>query len=305
MGDEWELFPTGDYFPQHKARTFGTRSGADSSEDDDRAPTIVIARDNRVWLILGSVVRMFDGRNWDGAALPTPMPFTQSDVSGAVFHLQERLVFFTGEGVFRSNGESWTELFKESAWWGGAFDADGALWFITCDSQRNYQLVSLKPDETIVTMDQTDGLADRHLSCLTIDHNGDKWVGTKGGLSRVEDDGPAQQSLQLSTSVSPQGVLTVCAQLTNAGRIIPVSLWLACEFGGTLYYYPDCGGAPTPLNLTLSASSIQNHELVNVDTSSLPSGDYTFYGGIGLLGGMDLLIGARGAKIAVATYRRE
>ena len=34
-------------------------------------------------------------------------------------------------------------------------------------------------------------------------------------------------------------------------------------------------------------------------------GDYTFYGGISLLGGFDLLIGARDNKIAVATYHKE
>ncbi|HUT04025.1 MAG TPA: hypothetical protein VM163_09065 [bacterium] len=304
-GDDWELFPTYDLFPGRAVSfgpaQFGCGTHAKTSGDRGRAPTIVMAPDNRVWLILGSVIRTFDGRNWGGGSLPTPVPFAQSDVSGAVFDVEERLVFFTAQGVFRSDGECWTQLYEESAL-KGTIDADGAIWFIGFDQMWKFELVSIKPDGTVITLDETDGLADCNLLCVTVDHNGDKWVGTTGGLSRVENDGPAQQSLQLSTSVNPQGVLTLSAQLTNAGRIIPVSLWLACQYNGQFYYYPDWGQTPTPVDLTLSASSIQPHVLLNIDTSSLPPGDYTFYGGVSLLGGMDLLIGARGNKIAVATY---
>ncbi len=295
-GDEWELFPTDDHFPQYSA-------GA--SADDDRMPTIVIASDDSVWLILGSFIRRYDGHSWGNDSLPMPMPFAQADVSGAVFDIQQRLVFFTSEGVYRLDGGNWIRLSDEIAR-EGMIDSGGALWFIAYDAEtRHNSLITLKPNGTTIEMDHTDGLADRRLYSVSIDHNGDKWVGTSGGLSRVEDGGPAQQAIELSTNVNPEGILTVSAQLTNAGEIIPVSLWLACEFGGALYYYPDWGPAPTPLNLTLSASSYQNHELFNMDTSSLPQGDYTFYGGISLLGGMDLLIGARGAKIAVATYHKE
>jgi len=302
-GDDWQFFPTDDYFPPFVAAhnsqlTVGTRADMSSLR---RAPIIVMAPDNAVWLILHNVIRTFDGRHWDRSYLPTPMPFTDSKVSDAVFDLQGRLVFFTQEGVFRSNGERWTELFKESAW-SGTIDAAGTLWFTSRDQMSNYQLVSIKPDGTVITFDQTDGLAGCHPLCVTIDHNGDKWVGTTGGLSRLEDDGHAQQSLQLLASVSSQNVLTVSAHLTNAGRIIPVSLWLACQHNDQFYYYPDWGSTPTPVNLTLSASSIQAYTLLNIDTSLLPPGDYTFYGAISLLGGMDLLIGARGAKIAVTTY---
>jgi len=65
------------------------------------------------------------------------------------------------------------------------------------------------------------------------------------------------------------------------------------------------GPIPEGTKRVLGAYSIETEELLRLDTSTLPPGDYTFYGGISLLGGMDLLIGARGAKIAVATYRKE
>ncbi|MBN2207788.1 MAG: hypothetical protein JW759_00605, partial [Candidatus Coatesbacteria bacterium] len=71
------------------------------------------------------------------------------------------------------------------------------------------------------------------------------------------------------------------------------------------YYYPAWGPTPQGTKRVLGAYSIKTEELVRLDTSTLPSGEYTFYGGISLLGGMDLLIGARGAKIAVATYHKE
>jgi len=305
QGDEWEIFSTKSLFPgsiTYSPERSQPKTIAD--DDNDKAPMIAVAPDNSVWLIFGNSIRKYDGQNWEADSLPTPMPFTQSDVHRVVFDIKQRLVFFTKEGVFRTDFESWTELFEETTW-KGLIDADGTLWFITYDSSFDDQLISLKADGTITAIDKADGLADRWFNSLTIDHNGDKWVGTTGGLSRLEDGGPAQQAIELSTSVNPEGVLTVSAQLTNAGRIIPVSLWFACEFGGSLYYYPDWGSTPTPLNLTLSASSIQEQELLNMEASYLPPGDYTFYGGISLLGGMDLLIGARGAKIAVATFDKD
>ena len=290
-GEDWDVYST--------SALFGPGTG------EGRTPVLTVAPNDDVWVILGRLVKIFDGEEWTyHDLLPAPIPFTESTLSHAVFDVEGRLVFFTDEGVYRLDNQNWTELWSGRARY-GLFDTDGALWFIARDELYNDSIVMLRPDGTIMTMDQTDGLADSRLWCLAIDHNGDKWVGTSGGLSRVQDGGPAQQSIELSTNVNPQGILTFSAQLTNAGRIIPVSLWLACEFGGSLYYYPDWGPAPTPLDLTLSASSIRTEDLAQFDTSTLPPGDYTFYGGISLLGGMDLLIGARGAKIAVATYRRE
>jgi len=149
-----------------------------------------------------------------------------------------------------------------------------------------------------------DGLSHGHITAIVIDHNGDKWVGTEYGLNRIEDGGPAQQKFELSVEERPDGYVTVSGTFTNAGAVIPVLLWVACEYDGTLYYYPGWGPTPEVTKRVLGAYSIETEELARLDTSTLPPGDYTFYGGISLLGGMDLLIGARGAKIALATYHK-
>ncbi|MBN1591822.1 MAG: hypothetical protein JW941_01075 [Candidatus Coatesbacteria bacterium] len=285
--DVWDVYPTGSIF----GPGIGGRE----------APTLAIASNDEIWVILDSLISIFDGENWRVDQLPEPLPFADVGVASVVFDLQQRLVFFTQAGVYRLDEGSWKELSSEMTTF-GAFDANGDLWFLAYDSMRRYSVISMKQDGSVAEFHQSDGLAGTRLYSITIDHNGDKWVGTSGGLSRLEDGGPAQQSIALSAAENPVGTLKLAADLTNAGEIIPVSLWLACEYNGNIFYYPNWGPEPSPLNLTLSASSCRTEELVNIDTSLLTPGDYTFYAGISLFGGMDLLIGPRDGKVAIASY---
>jgi len=131
-------------------------------------------------------------------------------------------VFFYGYGglCWGEVGGDWEVLFYGPVR-ALEFDAHGNWWLGTdagllCWDGRRWQ-----------KMTEANGLSNRSITTILIDHNGDKWVGTKHGLNRIEDG------------------------------------------------------------------------------SSLPPGDYTFIGGISLLGGIDLLIGPRDSKLCLARYRKE
>lgn len=142
---------------------------------------------------------------------------------------------------------------------------------------------------------------------VLIDHDGDKWIGTETGLSLLRDDGPAAQKLTLKVIVGhSQGgegrTLLLSGEFINTYTTMPVSLWLACEFGGGFYFYPDWGAAMQSVDIVLPAHSIEARELCSFDADSLPPGSYTFIGGISLRGGAHLMIGARDDKYSFATW---
>ncbi len=142
---------------------------------------------------------------------------------------------------------------------------------------------------------------------VLIDHNGDKWIGTETGLSCLRDGGPAAQKLTLEAIVGhSQGgegeTLLVSGEFINTYTTMPVSFWLACEYDGTFYFYPDWGTTMQSVDIVLPAHSFEMWQLFTFDAEALPSGTYTFIGGISLRGGSHLMIGARDDKYSFATW---
>ena len=287
----WDLFDNESFF-------FKGQQGYER----DQAPTIVGGQ-NCTWFVQGSLISRFEEGSWTDFFMPPPVPFEHSGVTDIVMDLHHRLVFCCTTGIYRLHMDRWMwDRWFPEAVSRPLFDSDGVLWGLAAGWT---EVIRIDEGGQISRFGIRDGLADSSVESLTIDHNGDKWVGTCGGLSRIDDGGPAKQKLELAVEEAPDGYLTVSGTFTNAGAVIPVLLWLACEYEGTLYYYPAWGPTPEGTKRVLGAYSIETEELLRLDTSTLPPGDYTFYGGISLLGGMDLLIGARGAKIAVTTYHKE
>jgi len=244
--------------------------------------------------------KMFDGEQWHhfryGTEL-TPTCLSFPGMRPIVFDAHGSAFLYGYGGAYKGYpGDDWDYIHDEDTMALMA-DSEDTIWLGTENG-----LVYGQPGAWTCISDR---LTHASVTTIAIDHNGDKWVGTAYGLNRIEDGGPAQQKLELAVEASPDGGISVSGTLTNAGAVIPVLLWLACEYDGTLYYYPAWGPIPEGTKRVLGAYSIESEELLRLDTSTLPPGDYTFYGGISLLGGMDLLIGARGAKIAIATYWKE
>jgi len=261
---------------------------------------IDVGPEDIVWFRHGEGFTTFDWETWRHLYHGDQLPVLTHINAHASFDLSGNVILWGSNGVFLGRPEAdWDEIYGPSVY-ALQQDSEGTLWLGT-----SYEGLAFgnRDNWSYVTTD--DGLSDDQVRRIMIDHNGDKWVGTNYGLNRVEDGGPAQQKFELSVEETPDGYLTVSGTFTNAGAVIPVLLWLACEYDDTLYYYPAWGPTPEGTKRVLGAYSIETEELLRLNTSILAPGDYTFYGGISLLGGMDLLIGARGAKIAIAMYRKE
>jgi len=95
--------------------------------------------------------------------------------------------------------------------------------------------------------------------------------------------------------------LLLSGEFINTYTTMPVSLWLACEYDGTLYFYPDWSTTMQSVDIVLPAHSIERRQLFSFDAEALPAGTYTFIGGISLRGGAHLMIGARDDKYSFAT----
>ena len=243
---------------------------------------------------------VYDGVEWDYFTWDD-MPPWDWYLGSAILHfdLEGHAIFHGSAGVCIGDfGGRWDRVYNEAVR-DLALDAAGMIWLGTEEGLLSW-------DRHIwETTDVDDGLSNNAVTVITIDHNGDKWVGTEHGLNRIEDGGAAQQKLELAVDETPDGFITVNGTFTNAGAVIPVLLWFALEVDGALYYYPAWGSAPDGTRRVLGAYSIETEELLRLDTSTLQAGDYTFYGGISLLGGIDLLIGPRKDKITVATYHKD
>ena len=283
--------------------------------DGNTATDIVMGPDNAIWFehfSTGEGYTRFDGQAWSSHYFGDSFP----DLSCPQYYGRRPISFdLTGSAIVFSQHDAAYDDCPDCAFRGTPGEGWEILYngLVTClqsDSSGTFwvgtdQGVAYGETDRWSSIGPDDGLCSDYVTTILIDHNGDKWVGTEHGLNRVDDGGPAKQKLELTVEEAPDGYLTVSGTFTNAGAVIPVLLWLACEYEGTLYYYPAWGPTPDGTKRVLGAYSIETEELLRLDTSTLAPGDYTFYGGISLLGGMDLLIGARGAKMAVATYRKE
>ncbi|HUT02429.1 MAG TPA: hypothetical protein VM163_00865 [bacterium] len=262
--------------------------------------SITVGPGDTLWFEQWEGYTMFDGKQWHHFRYGTDLTPTFLNFPGIcpiVFDAHGSAFLYGYGGAYKGYpGADWEWIYDEDTM-AVATDSEDTIWLGTLNGlvygqPGNWNRIS-------------DPLTHASITTIAIDHNGDKWVGTEHGLNRIEDGGPAQQKLELAAQATPDGYLTVSGTFTNAGAVIPVLLWLACEHNGTLYYYPAWGPTPEGTKRVLGAYSIETEELLRLNASTLPPGDYTFYGGISLLGGMDLLIGARGAKIAIATYHKD
>jgi len=294
-----------EWYPEVGAVSFDNRTWDSYSSDDyfdsELVSSVTVGPQDTVWFQpWWGGYRMFDGEQWHDfkCRIDLPPDYRSSPGTNPIeFDAHGDAYLYGYWGAYKGYpGCDWEYVYDRYTKVLIA-DADDTLWLGTLNG-----LVYGQPDNW---SHMADGLTNASVTTIAIDHNGDKWVGTRYGLNRIEDGGPAQQKLDLAVEEAPDGYLTVSGTFTNAGAVIPVLLWLACEYDGTLYYYPNWAPTPEGTKRVLGAYSIETEELLRLDTSTLPPGDYTFYGGISLLGGMDLLIGARGAKIAVAPYRKE
>ena len=267
------------------------------------------------WALESSTLEGFttyDGETWENLAwdyFPVPSLTVHFDINGNAL--------LSGDGLYRCYPNGDWERILDAFVSDVQSDADGRLYCAATDG------LYFGEKDKWEKISQKDGLCPgwdapaysssypiNGLSQVLIDHDGDKWIGTETGLNLLRDDGPAAQKLTLQVPVGPsQGrsgrTVRLTGEFINTYTTMPVSLWLACEFGGSFYFYPDWGTTMQSVDIVLPAHSIQSRELFSFDADLLPPGTYTFIGGISLRGGAQLMIGARDDKLSFATWVNE
>ena len=222
---------------------------------------------------LNCLYRCYPGGHWD-RILDAFVSHVQSDADG-------RLYCAATDGLYFGEKDNWEKITKEDGLCPG-WDAPAY--------SSSYPTNALQE--------------------VFIDHNGDKWIGTQTGLSCLRDGGPAAQKLTLHAIVGhSQGgegeTLLVSGEFINTYTTMPVSFWLACQYNGSFYFYPDWGTTMQSVDIVLPAHSIEARQLFSFDADMLPPGTYTFIGGISLRGGAHLMIGARDDKYSFASWTNE
>lgn len=267
---------------------------------------------NTKWFTTEYGFTTFDDVEWNHLLMGRDLPW--SIVTKA---LNGQYIVQRGDGFFLLNSDGEGEKISDRReLYGWVMDADGTWWCNmaeTSEAGEGLFAGSNLDDWRQITME--DGLTSPLVSRVLIDHNGDKWLsasklstaaGARSGLHQIIDGGAAQQKLDLSLERSRDDSFGVAATVVNADYLVrPVLLWVACDCNGTMLYYPDWGPTPRPVKMVLCGKSIETHELVHLNTGDLPPGDYTFYGAISLLGGIDCLIGPRDKKFSVITYHKD
>lgn len=268
--------------------------------------TIVVGPDSVKFFASERGCTTFDGHQWRQHAKGRKFGQIASDLGLPYFEARAQ------EGEWGISCEEkhvmFTVLDAEGIRWG--FIPDG----IGHDQEGVFYGVSHTCWRKIATQD---GLSSPEVASIMIDHNGDKWVTAldstrwlfperRSRLQRIVNGGPAEQKLALSLRINDDQSLSVIGEFINASyRVFPVLLWVGCDHDGKMMYYPNWGCSPVPQKRILCGRSIETEELLRLSAADLPPGDYTFYGAISLLGGMDCLIGARDKKFSVVTYHKD
>jgi len=296
-GATWGQFPSDEYFESWEPIS------------------VCVGPGNKMWFRRRSATdylpyryTAFDGTTWEHFVPGRDLPDEQS--SGIHFDINGNALLAGWNSLYRQNETgAWEVILNESV---GDVQADsnGTLYCAAYDylyvgDKYDWQTLTIKYDPTDPNSDLTTAPYR-----VFIDHDGDKWVGAYGGLNRLRDGGPATQKLTLAAIVAQsQGgegeTLLLSGEFINTYTMMPVSLWLACEFGGTLYFYPDWGTTMQCVDIVLPAHSIERRQLFTFDADVLPAGTYTFIGGISLRGGAHLMIGARDDKYSFATWTND
>jgi len=251
-GETWRRFSSTDYFKSHIP--IEVKIGPNDTKWFTRAED--------GYNVNGYTV--FDGGEWThldaGAELPD---------AGAVYFDVSGNAYISGARLYKGAvGGNWDSIYEKKVR-DLACDADGILWCASEEGILKYDNGewSIEPwSETVC--ESRDYLYPPYYpypngSCyrLLIDYNGAKWCGTDDGLSRVEDGGAAQQSIELSIRQDGDD-LVLSATLVNAGNPIALDAFVAVEIDGRLFYYPEWSATTSCASTALPSATPHTRSLL-------------------------------------------
>jgi len=254
---------------------------------------------------------VFDGSEWTqldfGRELPADGRRMFFDLHGTAF-----LVASHGEGdntegfCLEQQGDQWVRVLDAHVH-DMQCDSEGILWCAADEgvfSRRDGHWALEEWSGEVCAPEENIWLPQGSALRLLIDHDGNKWVGTYPGLTRVEDGGAAQQSIELNSREDGDDYV-LSATLVNAGNPIALDAFLAVDLDGHLLYYPEWSGEPAPIRVVLPAYSTNTCDLLRLNRDTLGEGSYTFYACLSLTGDTSLMVGARDRKIVCVTVSNE
>ncbi|MBN1593961.1 MAG: hypothetical protein JW941_12025, partial [Candidatus Coatesbacteria bacterium] len=277
----------------------------------ERPSDMTIGPDNEIWFRRLSGYSVFDGADW------RQVPFGSLDIphEGRLFfdlngtaYLASRAFSDERKSFYvKRPSQDWTKemdvLVKDLQ-----VDSDGTVWLAAAEglymNQGEGWATAPFNDEVSAT-ESSIAYAEGGALRIAIDHDGNKWIGTPAGLSRVADGGPAQQSVGIELTGPDAGELIVSLTLVNAGRPIAVDVWSAVELNGNLIYLPFMSSEPISTAMVLWASTTESVELIRLSYDDLPAGTYNLYAAMSLPADSTKMIGPVDDKIAFASFKKE
>jgi len=153
-----------------------------------------------------------------------------------------------------------------------AMDANGTIW------TSGDQTVSWYNEGQTGTYAVGDGLPTGEILDCLIDFDGYLWLQHEGGmLARISNGGWPPMRLRLSKLETPDSIAVV-ANLFNTQPVVGVDVYIACQIGDSLLFYPCWTPEPSPIQINLYAGFNQTATIISAPRAHIPPGTYTFYG---------------------------
>ena len=181
---------TGEGISKFDGTNWTTYNTANTALLDDAINSICIDAHGNIWIGNLGGVSKFDGTNWhwyskgDGLA--------GYGVNVMVMDKQGNMWFGTSDGLSKFDGTNWTTYLANTQINAIAVDAHGVLWvartYEIVNDERVSGGVSKFDGENWTTFNTANsGLVNNTVISIGIDANDNKWFGTVGGISEMQD----------------------------------------------------------------------------------------------------------------------
>jgi ligand-binding sensor domain-containing protein len=189
QGNEW--IGTANGISKFDGANWTTYNTTNSGLVNDIIITIIVDVQGNIWFGTGGGVSRFDGTNW--------MSYTRANglagngINAIVIDTYGNMWFGTSDGLSKFNGTNWTSYFINTQINAVAVDKQGYLWVSRTyefdgNNERISSGVSKFDGENWTTFNTSNsGLINNTVTSIDIDANDNKWFGTLGGISEMQD----------------------------------------------------------------------------------------------------------------------
>jgi len=203
-------------------------------------------------------------------------PLAVDDAGRLWFWGAGRLFSFDGSDFQTLDDSMRDDEFCEGLW----MTTDGTIWTILRGGPFNERIgVRRFRDGSFRTFTSEDGISSNDVGAMIIDYDGNVWLSDRigAGLTRISDGGWPQMRLALNKLETPEAIAIV-ASVFNTQPVVGVDVYIACQIGASLLFYPNWMQEPSPIQINLYAGFNQSATIIEMPKASIPPGSYTFWG---------------------------